>query len=307
MARGQVADYDLYTLQDLANQLDSGAEGEPVPYSEPATSPAPATVTLFTLYGQMPVPQTNGLAALPSDVFDPDRSGVEFWGLGAADSQWGPQSAAAAMETVNPDTDRLPAGWLATNIQLSEVDADLSGANLLTNMTVFGVPGEGIPQDGAPCPVPAITNGGTVGVPWPEPRFETYSDPVYTNCVLDRLTGLTWIQSPLAMPYSTNPTLNHADALIFCETLDGAEGRGGYEDWRLASVRELESLAAYVPDPDVLFIPHTNVFNLYAASFWTRTSFAEDSSRAWYAYFPYKSFIDAPKTLSRCIWPVRGP
>lgn len=72
-----------------------------------------------------------------------------------------------------------------------------------------------------------------IGVPWPDPRFTDKFD----GTVIDNLTGLMWTKS--AGVYVGRTTLS--DALTSCSSCD----EGGYTDWRLPNVRELQSLIDY--------------------------------------------------------------
>jgi len=78
-------------------------------------------------------------------------------------------------------------------------------------------------------------------VPWPTNRF-TICTGAASNCVIDNLTGLMWLRNPgdTSASYRT-----YSGAVSYCATLDGENGRGGYDDWRLPTVKELESLFDY--------------------------------------------------------------
>lgn len=72
-----------------------------------------------------------------------------------------------------------------------------------------------------------------IGVPWPDPRFTDKLD----GTVIDNLTSLIWTKSANLFGY----TYSFSDALTFCSSCD----EGGYTDWRLPNVRELQSLIDY--------------------------------------------------------------
>ena len=71
-----------------------------------------------------------------------------------------------------------------------------------------------------------------MGVPWPDPRLTDNFD----GTVRDNLTGLIWTKSADLYGYTIL-----SEALAFCSSLD----EGGYTDWRLPNVRELQSLVDY--------------------------------------------------------------
>ncbi len=68
------------------------------------------------------------------------------------------------------------------------------------------------------------------GVAWPNPRFQVDGD-----CILDKLTGLTWAKTP-STTMDWFQALTYANGSSFC-------GKSG---WRLPNVLELESLIQVV-------------------------------------------------------------
>ena len=296
----------FYTLQALSERLSSGEAGAPVDYSEPAGPPAANAYSLLSIYNLLPMPQSSHAAAVRADVFDPDRSGVGFWSLLAADGQWGNATAGSAI-SFDPRQAALPAGYLAAALIITQEVADLTSGNLLTNIQVFGVLGS--ESYGPPCPVPAVREGSAPGVPWASSnRFTLHSEAISSNCVLDNLTGLTWLRMPPMI------ATNYLAALAICEDLDGSEGRGGYADWRLPTLREIESLVAYGTPANVPFIPHTNVFpnaTNHLIRYWSSTPCAStnglENSFYWYSdYADYKCFVQGSADLLRYLMPVRG-
>jgi pimeloyl-ACP methyl ester carboxylesterase len=91
--------------------------------------------------------------------------------------------------------------------------------------------------------------------------------------VTDNRTGLMWQQGePGSMTWG--------NALSYCEGLS----LGGYSDWRLPNIKELESLTddtRYSPAIDTSFFP-----NAYAY-YWSSTTYAFYPDRAWYVFFKY--------------------
>jgi formylglycine-generating enzyme required for sulfatase activity len=76
------------------------------------------------------------------------------------------------------------------------------------------------------------------GVLWPNPRFTVITNGTAVT-VLDNLTGLEWIKAPHSLAGNANATY-WSEAITFCASLSYA----GNSDWRLPSVRELESLVS---------------------------------------------------------------
>jgi hypothetical protein len=97
--------------------------------------------------------------------------------------------------------------------------------------------GMGVPKTGKTLSyLPGDDGDLRQGVPWPDPRFTDNED----DTVTDNLTGLIWTQS--ANLYGTT-TLSVA--LTSCSSC----AEGGYTDWRLPNVRELQTLIDYGQPP----------------------------------------------------------
>ncbi|MCD6359900.1 MAG: DUF1566 domain-containing protein [Armatimonadetes bacterium] len=109
--------------------------------------------------------------------------------------------------------------------------------------------------------------------------------------VTDNNTGLMWQQGkPGAM--------NWEDAITYCENLSLA----GYDDWRLANIKELRSIV-----DDRLSAPaiDTNYFpDAQASGYWSSTTNTNDASYAGFVHFDsgYVSYDKKPNTLyARCV------
>ena len=93
--------------------------------------------------------------------------------------------------------------------------------------------------------------------------------------VTDTSTGLMWQQE------ISGSTMDWENAESYCESLNLA----GHTDWRLPSIRELQTIEDYsisYPGPtiDITYFPHTP-----SSWFWTSTSFAGNASLAWVVNF----------------------
>ena len=112
--------------------------------------------------------------------------------------------------------------------------------------------------------------------------------------VTDTKTGLMWQQS------DSGSAVNWNAAIYECETATLA----GFEDWRLPTVNELQTLANYTlsgPAADTAFLPST-ISGAYASS----TSNADDGAQAWAVDFSDGSVAGSDKTGGFYVRAVRG-
>ncbi len=138
------------------------------------------------------------------------------------------------------------------------------------------------------------------GVLWPSPRFTDNGD----GTVTDNLTGLIWLKN--ANCFGANIW---ADALAAANTLNSGEcdlSDGSAEgDWRLPSVRELQSLIDYEQYGPALPSGHPFT-NAQPDYYWSSTTYIESSSGAWYVLLLRGGVYYDVKTLTYYVWPVRG-
>jgi len=116
-------------------------------------------------------------------------------------------------------------------------------------------------------------------------RFIDHGD----GTVTDQLTGLTWSQVE-------TDVMTWEAALTFSENLS----LGGLSDWRLPNIKELRSIsddAYYKPSLLKIYFP-----NAQSGKYWSSTSEANQSSRAWYVDFTY-GLVSYEDKLSRL--PIR--
>jgi hypothetical protein len=139
------------------------------------------------------------------------------------------------------------------------------------------------------------------GRAWPNPRFSVGLDTAL-NCVLDNLTGLMWLKNPPATLYVW------PDALTYCETLDGSNGRGGYTDWRLPNWNELRSLIDASNFSPALPSGHPFV-GVQNANYWSSTTAASATGNAWLVDLNVGQISSGFKTITATtyVWPVRKP
>ena len=214
-------------------------------------------------------------------------------------------TGAIPTRVLSDTTTVVSAGYYAADA-LDAVDPDLVATNLRAGVSLFGVAGN-VP----PAPVPKT--GCTIsretgddgnyqkGVAWPIPRF-TVGTSTSSNCVTDNLTGLTWLRNPTA-------TLrNCSDSILYCEDLTGSSGRGGYTDWRLPNVREMQSLFDYDNRAPALPTGHPFIGVPATNDFWTGTLAYNGGGAILYFFASMDRGTTAVLAPSNalCAWPVRG-
>ena len=128
------------------------------------------------------------------------------------------------------------------------------------------------------------------------PRFDSSADVVY-----DRLTGLTWMKNA-----------DIGDGMIDWQAAFGAvkeinlNTAGGYDDWRLPDIVELESLIDM--DRHSPALPADFSFINVREFYWSSTTSRYDTDYAWVLYLIDGAVGVGYKVLKDFyLWPVRGP
>jgi hypothetical protein len=147
------------------------------------------------------------------------------------------------------------------------------------------------------------------GAAWPNPRFTDNGN----GTVTDNLTGLIWLKNADCFG-----SRGWAQALVDCNNLGsgscGLSDGSSAGDWRLPNVKELQSLiyyGIYSPAlPNTVGTgkwsngdPFTDVQSLY---YWSSTTYAGNTSSAWYVHMYYGYVYIGNKDYSYYVWPVRG-
>ncbi len=283
----------MFNLEDIYNRLDTGAEGS-LPTTaapEPATGPAANTThTLNDVMKKAPAKDdTNG--AKKTDV----ANGKTFWGLNQGAGGWGLQTGTGSASGGGGSTAGVPKTG-----QTSTVPID---------------------------PAPTGSDGALgKGVAWPDPRFTDNSN----GTVTDNLTGLIWLKNAQCSDEAGGVTpssgkLDWADALTWCNAMKngkcGLTDSSVVGDWRLPNARELYSLIDLrysnpavsnragdgkgnkdVADPDGDPFNNLKTDDYY----WTSSTFADDTSYAWYVHLNGGYVYSDDKTYTYYVLSVRG-
>jgi hypothetical protein len=138
------------------------------------------------------------------------------------------------------------------------------------------------------------------GVIWPSPRF---TDNV-NGTVTDNLTGLMWTKDA-NLP---GVTLSWPQALDYVANMNSGNGTYGYKDWRLPNIVEWDSLQNQEPSDYVAWLTGQGFANVQSGEYWTSTSYANDTSRAFIFITQDQNIFNFTKsdTQTMYVWPIRG-
>ena len=130
------------------------------------------------------------------------------------------------------------------------------------------------------------------GAAWPDPRFTDHQD----GTVTDNRTGLMWTKNA-----DMGGPKTWCDALSECESCKV----GGYNDWRLPNVTELQSLIDYSRYSPVL--PDGHPFpTAQSQYYWSSTTDASNTDNAWSVNINHGFVNLFGKGYYHYVWCVRG-
>lgn len=133
------------------------------------------------------------------------------------------------------------------------------------------------------------------GRPWPEPRMRVDGEAVF-----DRLTGRAWTRNADL----TGGPVSWPEALE-CVAALNRETVGGFSDWRLPSIRELESLTDM--DAHSPAVAEASVFQDIQEFYWSATTSVYEPTYAWTFYSRDGIIGVGHKTKAAFgLWAVRG-
>jgi hypothetical protein len=133
------------------------------------------------------------------------------------------------------------------------------------------------------------------GVAWPSPRFHDNGNGTIT----DNLTGLMWTKNANL----SGSTMTWYQAIDFCNNLT----QGGYSDWRLPNVTELESLINDDEANSAVWLNNQGFTNVQSYYYWSSTTSASYPNVAWVVYMYYGNVSYSNKSYNYYYaWPVRA-
>ncbi|RJQ21248.1 MAG: DUF1566 domain-containing protein [Nitrospiraceae bacterium] len=150
------------------------------------------------------------------------------------------------------------------------------------------------PYDEIPCAGTGQDGEIRAGATWPNPRFTVNGD-----CVTDNLTGLMRPRNgDLAGMTSWYSAIDYANDLTLC----------GYSDWRLPNLNELESLVNAEVSNTATWLNTQGFYNVRSSRYWSSTSCAFDTGRAWVVYMGNGGVSNSSKDGYGYydVWPVRS-
>lgn len=312
----------MYTLNQIYEKVTSGTTpaAKTAGFKEPAVGPAGTMYTLDNIEAKIVAGTTTAAAG---DVL----IGKTFITRTAGSGESAVTGIAAAGANVSGGnglkTFTITDGVYSGSKTATANDTNLVAGNIVSGIMIFTVPGTflptaGIPKTGAP-KVGYVTTqgedgtaGNTKGTPASGAKYTISGD---TLTVLDNGTGLRWVRNPISIGGVWASTMTWADAITNCAALNAGAGYGGYTDWRVPNVKELQSLVNYGNvspaigettgngSAAVHEVPFTNTQSYY---YWSSTTYADITGYAWVVDFDDGLVYFGDKTYTSYVRPVRG-
>jgi hypothetical protein len=152
------------------------------------------------------------------------------------------------------------------------------------------------------------------GVSWPTPRFTDHED----GTVTDRLTGLMWLKDANCADTigynpdsSTHGRMQWTSALDFVAAINAGDHNacsGGYNDWRLANINELGSLANLGQSDLWAWLIAQSFENVESSygNYWSSTTHIYHTNGALQVMMSDGGYTWNSKTNHHYVWPVRS-
>lgn len=179
-----------------------------------------------------------------------------------------------------------------------------------------------LPQTGQTPTLPIAATAGmdgytATGIAWayvssgsttPATRFTVGSD-AEANCVTDNLTGLMWVKDLNTVTINSvaaGSITTWQNALDSIATANSGAGYCGHTDWYLPTVNDLKSLLNDGQSSPATWLNGQGFANIKTNNYWSSSTYATDTNRAWLVLFSVGYVISATKTDNNYVWPVRG-
>jgi len=105
-----------------------------------------------------------------------------------------------------------------------------------------------------------------------------------------------WVRFPDFTGRGWTTALSYANGLSLC----------GYGDWRLPNRKELRSLINYGQTDTTAWLNTQGFVNVQASGYWTSTTYAYDTTQAWYVGMGVGPVFADNKSNTHYAWPVRA-
>ena len=239
--------------------------------------------------------------ALPTEMTAPSATQIVAGQNADSSTTWvtsgnGAHTAQTSKNTVISDTSNIKP---ATDMKLYIVAANALDLSKQSSVTSIGFTTTGTRA------VKVLKTGQTVSYAanddgtYQKGTTRSYVRNGANGIVTDNVTGLQWQDNAAAA--STTATWANANSTT-CQALNTAVF-GGYTDWRLPTETELSMLPDYGrsnPAIDTTFV------NTASSYYWSSTSYAAVTTRAWSVFFDYGYVYNGAKGDSNYVRCVRG-
>lgn len=322
----------MFTLEDLYNRLNSGAQGtrRSGPFAEPSAAPGSTMHNLNDIMNKAPVVDNTAGAGTEHVL-----AGKTYWGLQSG--KWGLQTGTlanvGAMNITPSATEQTITAGFHDGTGKVAGDADLVTGNIRAGVNLFGVDGNaavvntssgnatagellytrtawanGQEVTGTRIGGILLKAGGTFS---PGKRWYDSAD----GTIIDLTTGLVWLKTlPIyERPILATPSVP-VDAVKFCcrlkHGLEGLTDGSRVDDWRVPSLREMKTL---MTGPEAIGGGNLQGFSASTAfTYWTMTQDLVEYRTLSTIDIVTGEVVGVTKvtfsfgTQQRLVWPVRG-
>ncbi|TYT73875.1 DUF1566 domain-containing protein [Desulfobotulus mexicanus] len=280
-----------YTLQDLYDRLNTGADNPPTQgFTEPASGPSSDNFKdINTIMNKAPATDTNNGAAAGNVL-----QGKTFWGL--LPGEWGTQTGTMpdrGTPAWTPGTEDQPLGPGYYSGGTITGDPNLKPENIRAGVVIFGITGT----------YSGITWSNTG--PDANGRWHDNGDGTVTDLQGADGTGqgLVWLKNASWGGQHTWENAHPRAEALFSGIggmIDGSKAR----DWRLPSAEELNAISqGNDPVSGTTPGPFTGI---QSSSYWSSDAVSNLTGMEWDVYLEFGGTIRGHTEFSHSVWPVRN-